>query len=97
MTKQFDYGDAATSRHGLMICGACREPITQGQYRYRELPDRFVTHHRDCSLDDPRWASLDRRAEAEVRRIDELRAEARAFYEKWGVTDLSDWLEQVPS
>ncbi len=87
------YHDAASSQHGLMVCAACGRSILEGEYRVRDTPDAYITHHRACAAADPKWAQMDREAAVRERRLQSLIAEANEFYRKWGVADLSDYLE----
>lgn len=97
MAKQFYYVNAATVTMGDMICGACRQKIVTGQYRYYDKglgeTERRVLHHRACCADDAGWVKIDQQAEALMKWGADLTRAAQDFYAKWGVTDLSDLLD----
>jgi hypothetical protein len=70
-----------------MICTACRQPIAEGDFRYRQNDDGFLPQHRACSLDDIEWKRIDqRRQEHELfaqRRQNALQAYIEEFGEPW--------------
>ncbi len=91
------YTDVERSRHGLMICGACNKPITKGEYRVREKAGGSITHHRACTADDPAWKTVDRREAEREAAYQALRVACAEFHAKWGITDLSDYLDETES
>lgn len=93
MAKRFDYGWAGSEGHGLMICACCHKPITQGQYRYRDAGDRYITHHRACCPNDPTWARGDAEYKRLMDRYEQMRQDALAFYAKWGLTDIANLVD----
>lgn len=72
MTKHWDYATAPGSSHGFMVCTACHKPITEGQYRVRETEAAYLSQHRACSQNDPKWALLDKEEASRVEVPDEI-------------------------
>lgn len=94
MSRKYWYSHAAEQQVGLMRCNVCNRQIESGEYRYYETPRSYQPQHRACTEADPVWARMDaRRAEAE-RLFAEEKAACLAFYERWGITDLSDYLPE---
>lgn len=90
--KIWHCADAVTSCSGDMICVSCRQPIMSGEYRVAEKPEAYVVQHRACSADAPEWVHRDLERERNAAYAAELERAARAFYAKWGVADLRDYL-----
>lgn len=90
MAKTWSY-TSTPHQVGLMICTACRQPITDGEYRFRETEDAYLPQHRSCCQSDPNWLRLDRE---EQKRLDYHRrrqADFDAFVKEWGMPyDLMD-------
>lgn len=86
--------DARTSRYGLMVCNVCHKPIAGGEYRYYEKRDAYHSQHRDCTPDDPRWAELDAQRAKYLAEREEKIAACRAFYDRWQISDLSEYLPE---
>lgn len=67
MAKKYDYSHGSSTRMGLMICACCGKEILNEEFRYRMYyspdgdsdKDRYITHHRKCTEDDPNWALND--------------------------------------
>lgn len=102
-TYDFQLLNAATSKTGTMLCSTCHHDITEGDflsYRKSSKGDwAFVTHHRECSMVNPKWAAMWAKRECEDewknKRSRALLAEAKEFREKWGVEALDDLIEDL--
>lgn len=75
---------------GLMVCGACGEPIDPKTQDFREakkscpLEDwRYVTHHRGCLSDDAIFVAAEKVRDVQQKRTATLLTEAKAFRDKW--------------
>lgn len=90
---RYSYHTAPGSSHGLMRCAACHKPIDDGQYRVREKADAFVTWHRSCTEVDPNWMKLDTENHDREERNKAFIAACIAFRDKWGVTDLDEYVD----
>lgn len=84
--KSYSYHRAEFSRHGLMICSACNRRIETGEYRCRETKDRYITHHRTCSEEDPQWKKLDEQFQKRLTRAMAIRADFDALRAKWDLS-----------
>jgi len=95
--------NAATSSTGEMNCSTCKKPITDGEYlSYQKTANwdwHYVTHHRICSMSNPKWAAMwdkrDRQVAAHLARNEALLAAAVEFRDKWKVGDLDDLIERL--
>jgi len=87
VAKRWTYSDASITTAGTMVCTACRKPITEGAFRYRQNDAGFLTQHKACSLDDLEWKQIERRqqeyAAYNARRV----AALRAYIEEFGAPD----------
>lgn len=92
---RYSYHLAPTSSHGLMRCAACNKHIAEGQYRVREKTEAYVTWHRACTDADPNWMKLDTEQHDRHVRNKAFQAACIAFRDKWGVTDLNDYIEEA--
>lgn len=93
--KLWNYHDARYARLGLMICASCGNTIDSGMYRSRDAGDRFINHHRSCSLNDKKWAEID---SEKIKRIAYLRDRLSAFIsfrDKWLTCDLDDEIDSM--
>lgn len=102
MGKPYNYRylNTSHSRCGDMICGECRQPISEGEYRVyqKSCPDegwRFVTHHRECSANDIAWEAKDKIEQNRKDHNNKLRQAAIAFRDKWGISDLDDLIDNT--
>jgi hypothetical protein len=95
MAKSFDYCNVSHSSHGLMKCALCGKKITEGDYRTREKPKAYVTWHRACCLEDPKWAQIEADRATHSERIRNMHADAIVFRGKWGVSDLDELIEEL--
>jgi hypothetical protein len=93
--KDCQYSDAASSRHGLMVCNVCNKPIAEGEYRIRETEDAYITQHRACSEHDPNWEVRDRQRANREAQAERLAVAARAFIAEWGLVDLNDYADEA--
>lgn len=95
--KTYAYANANNTKLGPMICACCGKPIEAGQFRYRETPRSYVLHHRDCSVDDPQWAKLDKEVEARRTKAAAISKDLDAFMTKHGIDadDLLNIAEQM--
>jgi hypothetical protein len=93
------YLNADTSRCGTMLCSGCGKQIVDGQYRCyqrnKSYDWAYVTHHRNCCSDDPKWQWLDAQCELEKARSAEFLIAAVEFRDKWGVSDLDELIEEL--
>jgi hypothetical protein len=93
--KKWNYTVAGRSSYGLMKCAGCGKQITDGQFRYRETDDAFVTQHRACSESDANWARMD---EALARNTADARLKMAAFVEfrdRWQTDALDDAIDEL--
>lgn len=89
MRRDWSYANGTSQKIGLMICSRCSKPIT-GEYRNREREYDYVLEHRECCPEDPRWQVIDRDREKVRTDCATMLAEAKAFRDKWDVSDLDD-------
>lgn len=96
LVANWDYCHVSRSAHGTMQCATCRQPITDGRYRYRQKSKGgdwgWQTQHEACCSDDPKWAAIDAGVAASLARQHELSDACKAFKKKWGVTDLDEYI-----
>jgi hypothetical protein len=94
--SSWTYEDVAFSRSGTMNCIRCNKKITSGEYRCRQKSKHhdwhYQTEHRECSSDDKQWAIIDEQKAANNKRQIELSNACREFKDKWGVTELDDYI-----
>lgn len=94
--SSWSYSDVAQSSHGRMICVTCGKEITSGQYRYRQKSKRgdwhYQVQHEKCCLEDSAWAKMDKERKARQANAVELSNACIAFKNKWGVSDLDDYI-----
>lgn len=93
------YLEVSGSSHGTMVCGACNQPISQGEYRVAQKSANgdwhFVTHHRGCCAADPGWAKKDGAIAKQRDRNARLLEAAKAFRDKWGVDGLDELIDDL--
>jgi hypothetical protein len=93
--KDFYYSNASRSQTGVMVCAACNKPITEGDYRYRETKDRFINHHKNCSLDDPQWEKLENQKRAAQERDKTLKKAIEQLISKHQLKGPMDLLHEI--
>ncbi len=93
--KVFRYADSRMCRTGLMICGACGKSIDSGMYRYRDAGEKYVNHHRACSLDDPKWSEMDAQQAWNDAANKALLQAATTFRDEWKIDDLDELIESL--
>jgi hypothetical protein len=90
------YADARGSSCGTMQCTVCGNPVVDGRYRYRKKYKHgdwgFQVQHEVCSSSDPKWAEIDAGNAQMIVRQYELSDACKAFKQKWGVTDLDEYI-----
>jgi hypothetical protein len=90
--RHYYYADARYQKSGTMQCCACGKKITEGPYRYHETTDAYVSCHRSCCPEDPKWLALDQEEQASIERRRLFEADVLAFYDKWGASDEEDFM-----
>lgn len=93
--RHYVYVALPWSSVGLMCCSCCGKKITEGQYRYFETEEAYVPQHRACCEDDPEWKQLDKEQAIREQQRSDMLADAIAFRDKWGVTDLNELIEEL--
>ncbi len=88
--KNFSYAKAPGSQIGIMVCASCHKPITKGYFRYRETKDRYINHHKSCSLDDPHWGEEDKRIAGLQERAANFRRDISEIMTKYGFKTQND-------
>lgn len=93
--KDWRYCDANHQKCGVMVCNKCNQDITTGQFKVYEDNDGAFRghHHRACSEDDAKWASLDREAAARLAKCEQYLAAMIKFKEEWGTDALDEEIE----
>ncbi|OZI59916.1 hypothetical protein [Bordetella genomosp. 11] len=91
--RNYSYAEASSVQVGLMRCSVCNGKIRRGQFRYYATPDAYVSQHRSCCADDPKWKKLDEQAAAWRARQVALLADAQAFRAKWQISDLDELID----
>lgn len=85
MAKHWTYSDASICTAGVMVCNACRKPITEGAFRYIKDDSRgYVTQHKACSPDDPEWKQIAKRQEEYSAYYQRRKAALQAFVNEFG-------------
>jgi hypothetical protein len=84
MKKRWTYSDASICTAGTMVCTACRKPIVEGAFRYRENDAGFLTQHKACSLDDLEWKQIEKRQEEYAAYHARRKLALRKFIEDFG-------------
>jgi hypothetical protein len=84
MAKRWDYSDASICTAGTMVCTACRKPITEGAFRYRENDAGFLTQHKSCSLEDLEWKQIEKRQQEYAAYHARRKAALQAFINEFG-------------
>jgi len=85
MGRPYDYAyqTAGHAMTGAMQCAGCGQQIVEGEYRSYKRSKHgdwgYVTHHRDCCSDDPRWRSRDQKAERQRAALADLDRQAAAL------------------
>ena len=92
--RHYYYSSAPQSSVGLMRCCVCYKSITEGDFRYHEGRDGYVTCHRACCADDHEWARRDRAEIDAAAHNEAFVAACIAFREKWGIPDLDDYIPE---
>ena len=89
------YHNSNSTRLGSMICATCGKAIDSGMYRCRDAGDRYVTHHKSCSLSDPKWAELDGENQKYMAHLQERLSATIAFRDKWEMHILDDEIDAM--
>lgn len=88
MAKRWTYSDASICTAGVMVCTACRKPITEGAFRYfKDDAKGYVTQHKACSLDDLEWKQIEKRQQEYAAYHERRRAALRAYIDEFGAPD----------
>ncbi len=95
MSDVFYVHSAKTAQHGLMICAACSKPIETGQYRVKDTPDAYITHHRACLPLDPMWERMDAEKAEQIRNMEMMLADAEAFRKRWDTEALDELIGEL--
>ena len=83
--RHFHYEYESRSRHGNMKCQICGKGIAIGlSYRWWETSDAYLSEHRSCTEDDPKWKNLDEQKEAGIKWQEDYEKACEEFLEKWG-------------
>lgn len=91
----WSYHDARYTRLGLMICASCGNAIDSGMYRSRDAGDRYVNHHKACSLSDKKWTEIDAANKNRIAYLRERLSASVAFRTKWKMCDLDDEINSM--
>lgn len=92
MQKDFRYGNATSSRTGIMVCRTCHKDINDGEYRYRETDREFINWHRACCEDDPMWKHLDEKKAVLAAEQEQFESDMAALIKKWGEDRVSEFI-----
>jgi hypothetical protein len=87
MAKRWDYSDASICTAGTMVCTACRKPITEGAFRYRQIDQGYLTQHKACSLDDLEWKLIEKRQQEYAAFYERRKAALQAYVAEFGPPD----------
>jgi len=87
MAKRWIYSDASITTAGTMVCTACRKPITEGAFRYRQNDAGFLTQHKACSLDDLEWKQIEKRQQEYAAHNERRKTALRAYIGEFGAPD----------
>jgi hypothetical protein len=87
MAKRWTYSDASICTAGTMVCTACRKPITEGAFRYRENDAGFLTQHKACCLDDLEWKLIEKRQREYAAFYEGRKAALQAYINEYGAPD----------
>lgn len=101
MGKPYDhqYHKPGSGSAGEMICAACRNAIdgVRDEWRsYKRTKDGdwgYVTHHRNCSLDDPEWARRDAAEKRARERMQSLVTELAVLAKRYPEFSIADFLD----
>lgn len=85
--KSWNYASAETHQVSDMICTACRKPIDNGEFRYRETDAGYFPQHRACSSDDVNWSRSDAKRAAQIAFYADMDAAFKKFCETYGPPD----------
>lgn len=70
-----------------MQCGACNKSITEGEYRVYQKTGKhdwwYVTHHRACCADDPKWAKKDAADQKRQHTLDQIDAAVQDLFRRF--------------
>lgn len=95
--KNWHYAHASSQQVGTMVCIKCQQLIDCGQFKWYEnfKQDAYLSMHRSCSEEDPKWGILD--AEGEKNILDwRRRLEAyKAFRDQWNESALNEEIEDM--
>jgi hypothetical protein len=83
--RRLNYEYESRSRHGEMKCQLCHKEIKAGlSYRWWETANAYLSEHRSCTEDDPKWKEFDKQKQ-EAQKWDEAYKQAcNDFLKKWG-------------
>lgn len=95
MSENHMYADSAFTRVGTMICSRCQKPISDGLFRYKNGGKGFTSVHRACCADDPSWGTVDGEQRRREKHNADFIAACKAFREKWGISDLDDYIDAL--
>jgi hypothetical protein len=95
MKRSWNYASAENTRVGTMICTACRIPIENGEYRYRETEDAYLPQHRACSEQDEGWKFRDKQKAINIQKARQYLADCLNFRSKWLTDVLNDEIEST--
>lgn len=83
--RTFHYEYESHSRHGQMKCQLCHKEIKPGlSYRWWETSDAYLSEHRSCTEDDPKWKELDKNKQVVQDWQKAYKEACDEFLQKWG-------------
>jgi hypothetical protein len=83
--RHLRYEYESHNRHGLMKCQLCNKKIEPGlSYRWWETADAYLSEHRSCTEDDPKWAQLDKLKQERLDWAEAYNQACEEFLAKWG-------------
>ena len=91
----WSYHDARYTKLGVMVCASCGNAIDSGMYKSRDAGDRYVNHHKACSLTDKKWVEIDTANMGHIVYLRERLAASVAFRDKWKMCDLDDEIDSM--
>ena len=83
--RNFHYEYESHNTHGRMKCQICGKKIEKGSsYRWWETTDAYLSEHRSCTEDDPKWKVFDKQKQDALDWQEEYDQACKEFLEKWG-------------
>lgn len=83
--REFHYEYESRNRHGKRICQICHKEIKAGlSYRWWETTDAYLSEHRSCTEDDPKWKEFDKQKQSKQEWEESYMLAYKEFLEKWG-------------